>query len=185
LLQIKIFCEGQKMHEKYDKPLFVLKPDLMNSLVPEFFFSSFRAAVLTGLVYAVFFFFGLFEKLDMAEYQKIIYPIVVVLVLSLPQLLYRGFILMMTKYSFYNTHIVYDFSFIIIRKFSVPYHQITNVSLNITIWDRLTKSGNIVIHTADDTTPDLHLNYVSNPEVVERRIYELVKLHLVTKNHTR
>ena len=63
----------------------------------------------------------------------------------------------------------------------MPYNQITNITLNVTLWDRICKSGDLTLHTAEDNAPDLKLKFLKSPKHIEKTIYNLIKMN--RQNH--
>ena len=62
-----------------------------------------------------------------------------------------------------------------IEKKSLPYSQITNIDTQISLWDRITYSGDLIIHTADEKeTGDIHLLFLKNPIEIEKQIHLLI-----------
>jgi|TARA_Y100000310_G_C20284967_1_gene624423 hypothetical protein len=76
-----------------------------------------------------------------------------------------------------------EFEFFIIRTQSVPYTQIVNITTDISIWDRITKSGDIILHTAEDKAPDVVLSYILYPDKVEKSIYRMVARQKTQRNY--
>jgi len=114
--------------------------------------------------------------------KQIIYPLIIALfVILIISLLIKIVILSSTKYYFFNNHITSEFKLIIIKRHSVPYHQIVNIRTDISLWDRFCKAGDIVLHTAEDKDPDLVLNYIKDPEKIERAIYNMIYIKKIPR----
>lgn len=157
-----------------EKPLLILKPSIPNALIPIFlrylFLSLIPALILYGLIISL----KIFNFVDFPN-KKIIYWLVILLFIILIMLLFiRVIILTSTKYYFFKTNVLSEFRLIIIRRHSVPYNQIVNIKTNISLWDRFCKAGDIILHTAEDTDPDLTLSYIKDPEKIEKSIYHAI-----------
>lgn len=158
-----------------EKPLLKLRPSYMNALGPiilkNLFYYSMILGILFGLTYALL----IINIIKLPINIIIIFYLILLLVLSFGTIFIRLIILSNTTYYFFRTHVLHEFRFIRINRKSVPYNQIVNVSTQITLWDRLCKAGDLIIHTAEDKSPDLHLYYVKNPESVEKNIYHMIR----------
>lgn len=162
---------NKEKHKK--KPNLVIKPSLINALVPMFLKSFFAY---------FFIFLGLYFLIDLISifFNSLVYNIsfvnllILVLIFSLISISVKLIILKFTTYYFYDISGVKEFNLIIIRRRSVVYSRITNVSLKMSVWDRITRAGKIILHTGDDEVPDLILNYVKKPRQVEDLIYSLI-----------
>jgi hypothetical protein len=98
----------------------------------------------------------------------------IIFVLTFLSILVKVILLRRTKYVFYDNLAVKEFRFFIVRKTSVIYNRVTNISLKISLWDRMTSAGQITIHTGDDELPDIIISFVKNPERIEGLIYSLI-----------
>ena len=57
-----------------------------------------------------------------------------------------------------------------------------NLTMNVTIWDRICKAGDLTIHTAEDKEPDMVLRYVKHPEKLETMINNMNEIDkIITK----
>jgi len=170
----KVEKSKTKHSPKYsDEPLFTLTPKIMNAFFPlfmkYFLISALFCAILFGITRLLEFFDIFFLPIS----WSITFFVILAIILALIPLGSKIFKLAFTKYVFYETSVIKEFRFIIISKKSVIYTRITNVSLNITIWDRLCSAGDITLHT-DDDEPDVVLQYIKNPEEIEHKIYNLI-----------
>jgi uncharacterized membrane protein YdbT with pleckstrin-like domain len=161
------------VHNSYRKPFLIVKPSIFNALIPIFFKN------LIGFGLITFAFYFLISIVNMLFVDLIFFPtigavLVFIFVLTFLSISIKLFILRLTTYSFYETNAVKSFKFIIIKKRSVVYNRITNITLNVSFWDRLTGAGTIRIHTGDDEVPDIVMRYIKNPEKIENLIYNLI-----------
>ena len=120
---------------------------------------------IIGLYFLTEFFIEIKYKLLIFILLQLITPIIPLTV--------RIIVLSNTKYNFYKNHLIKEFKFLSIKQQSIPYKHITNISINISLWDRLSNAGDIILHTAEDETPDLILQYVKNPKALEKKIYKI------------
>lgn len=155
-------------------PLYVMKPNKFNALVPSFFKSLFYSAILVAVFFIAS---GALMSLGVLQYpfDNVFWSLVILAVLTAFPLLIRMIILLKTTYYFYSGHVSKEFKFFIIKKESVPYSQITNISIDISIWDRICRAGDVILHTAEDKKPDLRLPYMRRPREVERGIYNIMR----------
>lgn len=151
-----------------EKPLAVLKPDLVNALIPIFVRNFSASAVIVITLYAVLKYF--------LEYSlQTIWLVILLLLMSTLPLTVNIFVLKFTTYYFFSDRIVSQYKLLKVDKHSAPYHKIVNIKVDISIWDRICKAGDIVIHTAENRAADLTLKYIKNPEHVEKGIYNLIQ----------
>jgi uncharacterized membrane protein YdbT with pleckstrin-like domain len=163
------------MKDKEVKPLFVLKPNITNALFPLFIRNFIYSILFCGVLFAVYTLLTWLKILSINLEWTIAFFIILAFLISLIPLTSKIVILLCTKYIFYEESLIHQFKFINIKKDSVIYSRITNINLDITLWDRVCKAGDLTIHTADDTMPDIVLKYIKNPEEVEHKIYSLIK----------
>ena len=76
-----------------------------------------------------------------------------------------------------------EFEFFIIRTKSAHYSHIVNITTDITIWDRITNCGDVILHTAEDKAPDVVLSFIENPEKIEKSIYRLISRQKTNRNY--
>ena len=81
-----------------------------------------------------------------------------------------------TKYFFYDTHVVEQIKFIVTRRNSIPYRQINKISNKSSLWDRITRSGDIILQTNRASgVSDMVIKSVPDADEVEDRIYNLIR----------
>ena len=90
--------------------------------------------------------------------------------MSLGPLSIEIFLLLNTTYYLFHTHVTREFEFIAVKKHIVPYNQIVDIKVNISIWDKVCNAGDIVLNTAEDVEPNLILHFIENPEKVEKHV---------------
>ncbi|MFP4567305.1 MAG: PH domain-containing protein [Candidatus Woesearchaeota archaeon] len=153
------------------KPLLVVRPSLVNALFPLFFKNFFGFGIVIFCIYFLLSFVNMFFDIFVPSVWFVFFAIVILTLLSIS---IKLFILRVSKYVFYDSSAIKDFKFIIVRRRSVVYSRITNITLRVSLWDRITRAGNITLHTGDDEVPDMILKYIKNPERIENMIYSLV-----------
>jgi hypothetical protein len=163
-----------------DKPLFILKPSSWNALSPLFFKNLFYSTIFGLILLLIYFLLNYFNIINYSFNFILIVLIIFVLIISFFPLIMRIIILANTNYYFYRTHITSEFKLFFIKSYSLSYSKITNISLDISIWDRLCNAGDIILHSAEDKKEDLKLAFIKNPKEIEKRIYALA--HHQTNN---
>ncbi len=161
------------MEHHAQTPVFVLRPSLLNALLPSYAKHLFWCILIVGA-----FVIGSLA-LSAAGLTKVTLAwgipasILGAALLAILPSAWKIFVLRNTRYVFYKTHLVSEFKFLTVKRRSVLYSSITNITAEITLWDRLCNAGDIVVHTGEDSEPDLVLQFIPKPEEVEHRIYKL------------
>ena len=160
-----------------EKPLLILKPSLVNAILPTFLRNLFYAFILVLILFGIAI---VLETFNIVDYpNKVLWLLGLLLVISIGSVLVKIINLFNTSYYFFKTHVSREFEFFTVKKQSAPYSQIVNISVDISIWDRVCNAGDITLHTAEDVAPDLILHFIKEPEKIERGIYNLI--HRVKK----
>jgi uncharacterized membrane protein YdbT with pleckstrin-like domain len=166
-----------------DPPLFVVKGSLFNALFPTYLSTACWAALilfpLAGGAYAL----AHFGTIDVPTPLILSTYLVLVLFGALIPLVWRIIVILCTTYAFYHDRVVMEYRFFTLKQVSVPYAKITNITVDISFWDRVSAGGNITLHTADDQEPNLVLYNVSRPAELHERIYSLVRSSLDLEHH--
>lgn len=160
-----------------EKPLLTLRPNLINA-----FFPTFIKYVLKIMVYAGVPFLILTSLLKVLGVLKIslLFQIGIIFLASISiaavSILLKIFVLLpKLEYRFYKNHLEVESKLFHIEKKSVPYNKITNINAKISLWDRLTNAGDLIIHTADEKeTGDIHLLFIKDPLKIEKEIHSLI-----------
>lgn len=162
---------NKKVHKK--SPILVVKPSVINALVPlfikSFFVYFFIFLALYFLVDIVNLFFDLFNH-SVTFFDVI----VLIFVFSFLSISVKLVVLRFTTYYFYDINAIKEFKLVVIKRRSVVYNRITNITLKMSVWDRITFAGKIILHTGDDEVPDLVMDYIKNPRKVEDLVYSLI-----------
>jgi len=169
----KSYCM-QQSKEVTEKPLSVLKPNAVNALAPMFLRNLFYFLIVSSIFYGFYWVIRFFSDLEFSIRQIILASLILSLLIVFLPLLIRIIILYNTSYYFYKTYLMKEFELFIIRTKSAPYSQIVNITSDISIWDRITNCGDVILHTAEDKTPDIVLSYIENPEKIEKNLYILI-----------
>ncbi|MBT3720210.1 PH domain-containing protein [archaeon] len=157
-----------------NKPLLSLKPSFFNALIPMFVKNLIYSGIITVVLYGLSFVLEFLNILNPIS-NKIFLAIVILVALAVLPLIISVIILANSNYYFYKTHVESEFEFFIIKKHSTPYNQITNISTDISIWDRICRAGDITLYTAEDNVKNLTLKYIENPQKIEQEIYSIMK----------
>ncbi len=155
-----------------EKPEFTIKPNIINALLLVFL----KYIIKLGLISIVLFFFLLIIK-SMGFFEISIGTLIfwlasIVFLFTILLLSYKIFILSFTTYYFYKTHLTSEFKFLVKKKFSVSYTRITNITTDVSVWDRICNAGDVIVHTAENKAPDLTLYYIKNPDKIEHLLYK-------------
>ncbi len=167
-----------KKGEQEEKPLLVLKPHIFNAVIPMF---------MRNLIYSILINVGLFGliyltesvgyKLGFMQYGVLVFYLlaaVSTISMALIPLLWKIIVFYNTEYIFYKEHLIKEFEFLVIRSQAVSYDHIIDISIDISIWDRICRAGDMTLHTAENRAPDIKLLYISKPEKVEHLIYDII-----------
>lgn len=160
-----------------EKELLILKPNIVNALLPLFIRNLFYSFVIVLLLYGVSFILRFFNIISYSVAVIVSWLFVLLIVLAAVPLLYQIIVLANTRYYFFKTHVISEIEMIYIERHSVNYSQITNIATKISLWDRLSNAGDITLHTGQEQTPSLILSYIKDPHRIEKAIY-----HLIHKN---
>jgi len=158
-----------------EKELMVLKPNILNAIIPVFVKNLGYACILGGVAFGLYWLIFTFGTFDYPINQVLQWFIFFLLIFPAIPAMLRLIVLYNTKYIFFDTYIVSEFEFLRVKRHSTPYHQIVNIISKVSIWDRFCGTGDVTMHTAEDRLPDLTLFYVKNPDIIERKLYEMVR----------
>ena len=165
------------METESKKELLTLRPSLLNALVPELSKNLFYALIVGVALLLLYFILSFFKVSFLpSSFQKVLLLLAAVVAgLTFAPLLAKLIVLRNTFYHFYVDHVISEFKFFVVRRFSVPYSQIVNMVVEISIWDRLCRAGDIALFTAEDKHPDFTLKYIRNPQKIEQSLYRLMR----------
>ena len=152
----------------------VLKPSLLNGLIPIAIRKVPKAFIITVVIGVLALFFRLIKVLPFTYSLIFFLLIIIFLILTFIPLAIDFFTLLFTKYIFFKDHVIFEFKFLVVKRRSVPYSQIVGIQTNISIWDRICNAGDIVLYTAEDKAPEIVLYYIRNPLHVEKHLYSVM-----------
>ena len=152
-----------------------LKPSIINALLPAVIQSITFSIIITAIMYMLIFILSLLKVISFSFQIKFLTVFLPFLVFVFIPFSIHVFYLWYTTYYFYTDRVVKEFRFIALNKQSVFYDHIINITVEISIWDRLTSAGDIILHTADDKEPEVVLKFIPETEEVEKLIYKLIK----------
>ena len=157
-----------------DRLLFKLKPDVINALFPMFLRNLLVSFVIVLVLYVITQLLVLINVLARTTNLILLWMAGSLVFLAIAPLLFRIVILLNTIYYFYHTHVISEFEFVVVKKYSLPYGMISNITTDVSVWDRMCRSGDITLHTPEDSRPDLVLRYIKKPRKMEKIIYDLI-----------
>lgn len=157
-----------------EKHLHMLKPRIMVAIFPHLFRNLlYSLPVVLGIIGV---YFLVKKPLGMTYPIGLVIAVAcfVLFVIAIMPLFATIFRMHFTKYYFYRTHLVKQVKIITVRKQSVPYHQIVNITTRISVWGRIWNTGDIIVHTVEENIEDIVLEYIKDPNKIETSIYQMV-----------
>jgi hypothetical protein len=158
-----------------EKPALTLKPHIIGAVVPMVLRNGVYSAIAAFVLYAVLTVFRRTQVVSLSTNGIVFLVVVVGVFLAIIPLLFKVILLYNTNYYFFRTHVVKEFELVKVSRQSVPYRQIANITINMTLWDRVIGSGDMILHTADDNAPNLMLDYIEEPHKIEAALYKVMK----------
>lgn len=160
-----------------ENPLFILRPNLINAFFPTLLKYFFKIIIYAGLPLIILgIILNILKIISFNNYLMAFIIIFTSIIIATISLAIKIFILLpKLEYRFYNNHFEVESKLLNIEKKSVPYNKIVNINANISLWDRISHAGDLIIHTADEKeTGDIHLLFLKNPLDVEKKIHDLI-----------
>jgi len=159
------------------KLLFELRPSLINGFLP-LLFKYLGTTAKAGFAFLILAAGARFFGIVTYEYQTIVIAAIGLAIgLAILAWLIRFLILPSLQYRFYEDHIEVEQKLLRIQKRTVRYDQITNISTDISLWDRLCNAGDIILHTAEHAEAgDIKLLYIKNPLEIEKKIHSTISM---------
>tara|TARA_Y100000310_G_C20629036_1_gene787574 strand:+ start:560 stop:1063 length:504 start_codon:yes stop_codon:yes gene_type:complete len=152
-----------------------LKPNILNALLPELLKNLFYSLIFSAILFGVLYGLIKFKIISFTISRSLIVAAIILIIGVFLPTITKIFVLSNTYYYFFKDHLVTEFKFFKVKRTSVPYSQIVNIIVNITIWDRFCKAGDIIIHTAEDKqSGDLVLKYIKDPSKIEHSLYQMI-----------
>lgn len=169
---------GKINENKKSKALLTLKPHMSNALIPLFIRNLVYSFIIVtgfyGLIYLTQI-IGVFHIVTFNAMEfYLIFLISLFLVAFIP-LSWKIIILYNTQYFLFSDRIEKNFELLVVRTKSVNYDKIIDITIDISIWDRICRSGDIIFHTAEDKSPELKMSFIKHPERVEDLIYTIIQ----------
>lgn len=161
----------KKEVKKVIKPIVILKPDIVNGMFPLFMTNFFKSLIPVVILYFGYLIVNYFFGFETRIYRLLIFAL---LLFSMLPITYKIILLYFTRYSFFRDHMTRETHFISITRDSVPYFQITNIEMVISLWDRFCNAGDIIIYTPEQHSNRLVLQYVKDPQKIEGFLYDLI-----------
>ena len=155
-----------------EKPELTIKPNILNALLLVFLKYLLKLGLIAFILFLLLLLIRTIGFFQISVSILILWFVSLVLLFTLLLLSYRMFILSFTTYYFYRTHLTSEFKFLVKKKFSVSYTQITNVTTDVSVWDRICNAGDIIVHTAENQSSDLTLYYIKDPDKIEHLLYK-------------
>ncbi len=158
------------------EPEIIIKPNMFAALLPDYLKYLFRFGISSVLAYWLLVF--LIRAGIISINTKRLTVSLIIMSLLLPFIAIKPRIVRMhsTKYFFYDTHVVEQIKFIVTRRNSIPYRQINKISNKSSLWDRITRSGDIILQTNRASgVSDMVIKSVPDADEVEDRIYNLIR----------
>ena len=155
-----------------EKPELTIKPNILNALLLVFLKYLLKLGLISFILFLLLLLIRTIGFFQIPVSTLIVWFVGLVLLFTLLLLSYRIFILSFTTYYFYRTHLTSEFKFLVKKKFSVSYTQITNVTTDVSVWDRICNAGDIIVHTAENQSSDLTLYYIKDPDKIEHLLYK-------------
>lgn len=156
--------------------VFSIKPDLVNALGPILARWFVRFSIGGIVAYFLFTTLSDFGYLAIARTPLIFAIVLIVLMLTVLSIKFHLIDLHATKYLFYDTHVAVEKKLLVTRRHSMPYKQISKITNNSSLWDRISRASDMTLRSArPDDVHDVQLKSVKNSEDVEARIYRLLK----------
>lgn len=147
------------------KAMMTVKPSLINALFPEYARNVFYALLIMLVAFALS--YGAYFLSILSWEPNLFLYLVLALLLGVVPLTWQIIQLRSTTYYFFDTHIVHEYAFFSVRRKNVPYTKIVGLHVERSFWDRLSRAGDLHIHTADDSEPDITIQFILNPQQVE------------------
>lgn len=77
-----------------------------------------------------------------------------------------------TKYSLSKDRIFIDTGFLNLNEEEILLYRVLDVSLKLSLWQRIFKVGSVFVKSSDQTTPLLEIRNVKKPKEVKELIYK-------------
>jgi hypothetical protein len=158
-----------------EKPLFSEKPHLINAIIPLFLKNITKNILIFTAVLLIWIMVKKLNVVSSPYWLIVVFVLIAASAYAFILSSWKLIILYFTRYHFYSSYLLSEFKFFRIKRHIVPYNRITDLIIDMSLWDRICGAGDIGIKTADDSSPDLVLYYLPKPEEIQRKILGYIK----------
>lgn len=113
------------------------KPKIIVALLPTFLRNILYAIPFTIVLFGIYYIIDIFANFELQNEVILFGIITFILIISILPLIAKIVIMTSTRYLFYKTHVVSEIRLIKVKRQSMPYHQIINLSVHVILWNRL------------------------------------------------
>jgi uncharacterized membrane protein YdbT with pleckstrin-like domain len=155
---------------------FTIKPNLLNAAGPKFLKYLLAYSLASTTIYYAL---QTIQPTFLAYTQTRLITTLTLLTIVISIIVVKRRIIKLhyTKYDFYDTHVVETTGIIGRKRNSIPYKQISKLTNNTNLWDRITNASDITLKSQKhDDSHDLTLKSIKNADEIEHKIYKLLKL---------
>jgi uncharacterized membrane protein YdbT with pleckstrin-like domain len=163
------------MEEEISK---IIKPSYINALIPLLAKNLFYVLLYILPIYGIL---VLLSFLDAINWSLNFISIMYILISFCISILIESWTiikLVRSTYIFEKSHIIIQEKIFSIKTHTVPYSHIVNTTTEISLWDRLSNAGDLILHTAKNSEEgDVKLLFIKNPLEVEKEIHDIILSH--------
>lgn len=80
-----------------------------------------------------------------------------------------------TKYSMSKDRLFLETGLLNMNQEEILLYRVRDISLHISLWQRLFGVGTIIVKSSDQTIPELHIENIKNPRIVKEQIHAHVE----------
>lgn len=158
-----------------EPPISVVRSSIFNALFPSYAKNLFYALLILFPLLFLGMLFSMLGFLALTVKELVTLYVITGMAVACFPLIAMIITYLNTEYYFYSDRVVREFRFFVVHQHTVMYAKITNITLKVTLWDRICNAGDITLHTADDNDPDLRLEFIIGPERVQQQLYGLIQ----------
>jgi uncharacterized membrane protein YdbT with pleckstrin-like domain len=153
----------------------VIKPSIVNALFPVFLRNFFYVLLIGLPIFGLAILLNYLDIFSSAIWVLSLYYFGGAFILSILTETWNIILLWATTYTFDHSHIKIERKIFSIKTKTVPYKHIVNTNTVISLWDRISNAGDVILHTAESTEAgDIKLLFIKNPLEVEKEIHSLI-----------
>ena len=161
------------VQSKIEKPLFILKPDISNAIIPKIIRSLLLPCILAFL-YSFIGYIILVEDLGVSLFVYLFILFFLFVIIWLSPVLIFYFNLKAREYRFFPDRLEYYEGWMTIVRHTVPFEKVTDVTMVKTIWDRMFNTASIGLLTPGGYGGSVRISYLHNPEKAYNWLQEVV-----------